>query len=165
MIKLRKLQDKDIPYMLEWMHEQENKFIFQHDFLSTGEDEIREFIKNSYTSINKHFAIVDESDEYLGTISLKNIDYKNRNAEYAISTRSKIRGTGINTIANKLLLEYAFDELELVRVYLNVLSTNVRAKKFYEKNGFIYEGTFKNHILINSCFEDLDWYGILNEKI
>ena len=38
----------------------------------------------------------DQDDEYLGTISLKNIDLKNKNAEYAISTRKKARGTGAN---------------------------------------------------------------------
>ena len=90
MIVLRRLELKDIPYMLEWMHDTETKLIFQNDFLAVDEVKAENFILNSFNDDNKHFAIVDNSnDEYLGTISLKNIDNKNRNAEYAISTRSQ----------------------------------------------------------------------------
>ena len=71
-----------------------------------------------------HFAIVDDkNDEYLGTISLKHIDYKNHNAEYAISTRKKVRGSGIAQKSTELILDYAFNNLDLHKVYLNVLSS------------------------------------------
>lgn len=164
MITLRKLKEKDIPFMAEWMSDKETKKIFQNDFMSMTEEEIRSFINNSFSKNHKHFAIVDDfDDEYLGTISLKNIDYINMNAEYAISSRKKTRGTGINSIATIKILEYAFGELKLKRVYLNVLTSNERAKKFYLKNGFLYEGTFKKHIKINGLYQDLEWYGKVNE--
>lgn len=166
MNNLRKLELKDIPFMLEWMCDDECKNIFQKDFNSIREEQLKDFIENSFSRCNQNFAIVDnEDDEYLGTISLKNIDYKNGNAEYAISTRRKCRGTGINTEATKQLLNYAFNELYLNKVYLNVLSNNSRAIGFYKKIGFKYEGTAKSHILINNKYMDLEWYGILNEQI
>lgn len=166
MKNLRKLELKDIPFMLEWMCDDECKNIFQKDFNSIREEQLKDFIENSFSSCNQNFAIIDEEDnEYLGTISLKNIDYKNRNAEYAISTRKKCRGTGINTEATKQLLNYAFNELHLNKVYLNVLSNNIRAISFYKKIGFKYEGTAKSHILINNNYMDLEWYGIINEQI
>ena len=163
MIKLRKLEKKDIPFMLEWMHDIENEKIFQNDFYSMNEKKCEEFIKNSFTTDNQHFAIVNDlDDEYLGTISLKNINYKNMNAEYAISTRKKIRGTGCALSATKTIIKYGFDELRLNKIYLNVLTSNERAKCFYKKVGFQYEGTFKKHILINNKYEDLEWYGIID---
>lgn len=165
MIRLRKLEEKDVPYMLEWMHDEESKTIFQASFDSMNVQDVIRFVNNSFDEVNQHFAIVnDEDDEYLGTISLKNIDYKNQNAEYAISTRKKSRGTGYNSIASKLLLSYAFDTLKLNRVYLCVLSSNVRAQKFYEKIGFIYEGKFAKHLYQNGEFKDLLWYGVLKEN-
>lgn len=164
MIKIRKLEYKDVPFMLEWMHDEEVKEIFQNDFSSVDENKAKQFIKDSYTSKNIHFAIVDDNDdEYLGTISLKNIDYKNKNAEYAISTRKKARGTGYNTIATQLLITYAFEELKLHKVYLNVLTCNKRAINFYRKIGFSYEGTFKKHLYINGKYMDIDWYGVVND--
>lgn len=150
--------------MIEWMHDEEILSLFQNDFSKMTEEDVRNFIMFSFTKENQHFAIVDnENDEYLGTISLKNINIKNRNAEFAICTRKKIRGCGVNNIAVKLLINYAFNNLKLHKIYLNVLSSNLRAKKFYEKMDFKYEGTFKNHIYIQGKYEDLEWYGIINE--
>lgn len=166
MIVLRKLKLKDIPYMLEWMHDEETNTMFQNDFISVDEEQAKKFIECSFTLENKHFAIVDDVyDEYLGTISLKNIDYKHKNAEYAISTRKKARGTGQNLVATRLLIKYAFDELKLHKIYLNVLANNKRAIKFYLKSGFSYEGTFKEHLYINGVYCDLDWYGVTNEQV
>lgn len=161
MIKLRKLKEKDAPFMLEWMHDSDIAVQFQNDFLSYDKEKVISFIKNSYNEKNQHFAIANEKDEYLGTISLKNIDFYNCNAEYAISTRKNTHRTGINSIATKLILKYAFEGLQLKKVYLNVLSENRRAKKFYLKNGFIYEGTFKKHIMIAHELKDLEWYSII----
>lgn len=39
-------------------------------------EKVKKFIENSFNEENKHFAIVNSSDEYLGTISLKNIPQK-----------------------------------------------------------------------------------------
>lgn len=163
MVRLRKLEEKDVPFMLEWMHDEETREIFQANFADMSEKDVKAFIADSFCEKHKHFAIVDERDEYLGTISLKNIDMKNSNAEYAISTRKVMRGTSASKEATKLLLEYAFCELDLHRVYLCVLCSNIRARKFYEKVGFQYEGTFKEHLFQNGIYQDLLWYGITSE--
>ena len=147
MIILRKLQLKDVPLMLEWMHDEEAKHIFQNNFAEIDDVAAKKFVENSFS-------------EYLGTISLKNIDLKNKNAEYAISTRKKARGTGANQKATESLLKYGFDKLQLHRIYVNVLSSNKRAISFYKKCGFIYEGKFKDHLFIDDRYQDLEWYAI-----
>lgn len=165
MIKIRKLEEKDIGFMLEWMHDHETLSIFQNNFLLVDENAAKKFINNSFSNVEQHFAIVDDNDdEYLGTISLKNINEKNKNAEYAISTRKKARGKGINALATDLILSYGFNELKLHKIYLNVLSTNKRAIGFYKKCGFVYEGTFQEHLYINDKYYDLEWYSIVNHK-
>ena len=63
-----------------------------------------------------------------------------------------------------MLLEIAFHELDLERVYLNVLSDNGRAKRFYEKAGFRYEGRFRKHLKLRGEWRDWDWYSILKEE-
>ena len=80
MIILRKLQLKDVPLMLEWMHDEEAKHIFQNNFAEIDDVAAKKFVENSFREDQQHFAIVDDQDdEYLGTISLKNIDLKNKN--------------------------------------------------------------------------------------
>jgi len=38
---------------------------------------------------------------------------------------------------------YGFEELNLNRIWLRVYDTNPRARKAYEKAGFVYEGTLR----------------------
>ncbi len=143
---LRKLLDKDADKMLEWMHDETVNQNFRFDFAGMTKERALNFIANSFTEENQHFAIVDDSDEYLGTISLKNISTVDKNAEYAIVVRKSFWGTGVAKKATDEILKYAFENLKLHRVYLNVLDENIRANKFYQKYGFIYEGQFKQHL-------------------
>ena len=160
---LRHLEEKDVPFMLEWMHDNEINCNFQTDFASSTMDSVLNFIKNSFDEKNQNFAIADENDEYLGTISLKNVSYKNSNAEYAIVMRKKAQGTGAAMAATQELLKYAFEELKFHKLYLNVLEENVRAQKLYEKCGFVYEGTAVDAVIINGQYRTLKWYGIIRK--
>jgi diamine N-acetyltransferase len=85
---------------------------------------------------NCHYAIADEQDEYMGTISLKEIDRKNARAEYAISCRTKAMGKGYAREATRELFRIAREELGLKQIYLNVYDYNIRAQKMYQKAGF-----------------------------
>ena len=164
-MKLRPLCEKDIPLMLEWMKDAELNHFFRFDATKITENSVREFVKEALNDeCNLHYAVVDASDEYLGTISLKNIDLKNRNAEYAIALRSKAIGIGIARFASEEILRIAFSKLNLEKVYLNVLSYNTRAIAFYEKMGFTFEGEFKKHIMMRQKLEDLKWYARYREE-
>ena len=146
MIRLRRLEEKDIPGMLEWMHDPEINRWFRFDAASMTEERAKKFIAGSFTETNRHYAIADDDDNYLGTISLEDIDRGNGHALYAVSLRAEALGHDIALPATKMLLDIAFRELDLERVYLNVLSDNGRAKRFYEKAGFHYEGCFRKHL-------------------
>ena len=159
---LRRLEKKDAPLMLEWMHDCEINCNFQADFAAATMESVLDFIDESYNGDNRNFAFVDENDEYLGTISLKRISFKNGNAEYAVVTRKKAQGTGAAMRATQEILQYAFEELGLHKVYLNVLEDNVRAQKLYEKCGFVYEGSAVDAVKINGMYKTLKWYGIIN---
>ncbi len=163
-MQLRCLAEKDIPYMLEWMHDEDISKQFKKDMASMNEKAVRTYIqtcKKDEKSV--HFAVVDERDEYLGTVSLKNIDMEDKNAEYAISMRRKAMGSGAAFFATEQIVEYGFKKLGLERIYLNVLSENKRAIRFYEKFGFCFEGEFKKHILIRDELKDLKWFAVLKE--
>lgn len=159
-MKLRKLELKDAEAMLEWMHSKNVVEMLAQNFEDKTIEDCKQFIKNANEdeSTFLHRAICNDEDEYLGTISLKHINMQDRNAEYAISMREKAMGTGASMYGTKEILKYAFDELHLEKVYLNVISENVRAKKFYAKAGFQYEGTAKKHIMIQGKLRDLEWY-------
>lgn len=168
-IRLRELKMEDAPLMLEWMHDKDIQKSFKKNMLGATLEQAEQFCKdamipekiNSGDSI--HFAIADEDDEYLGTISLKNFDIESLNAEYSIATRKKANGVGIAFEASRLLLDRAFNDYGLHRVYLNVFSDNIPAIRLYEKCGFKYEGEFREHIKIGGEYMNWKWYGMLKE--
>ncbi|MCR5397386.1 MAG: GNAT family N-acetyltransferase [Lachnospiraceae bacterium] len=167
MIKLRKLQKKDAPLMLEWMHDVDIQKCFKKNMLNISLFEAQDFCENSNiippqkSGESLHFAIVNEEDEYLGTVSLKDVDLENLSAEYAIATRKIAHGKGVGSTATALVLEKAFNDLGLHRVYLNVLSNNIPAIRLYEKSGFKFEGEFREHIRQDGEYLNWKWYGIL----
>ncbi len=160
-MRLRKILEKDADGMLAWMHSPLSAKVFAKDFNHYTKVDVLNFIQHAaQNNTELHYACVDENDNYLGTVSLKNIDKTNKHAEFAISFLEKSHGTGASTFATIELLRKAFFELDLNKVYLNVLSCNQRAISFYEKIGFQKEGIFKNHIKKNETYCDLVWYAI-----
>ena len=163
--RLRPLMEKDAQYMCEWMKDPSIVCFFRFDASSVSEESCRKFIGSANNDENcRHYAIVNESDEYLGTISLKDIDYTKKQAEYAISTRSCAHGTGASTVATKEIFRIAFEELGLEKVYLNVLVGNLRANGFYRKIGFVFDKIEKNALNIKGVNKDLNWYFINKEE-
>ncbi len=134
---LRDLDLKDAEYMLEWMHDENVNGYLGKDFSQMEMEDCLSFIRDSHSDEkNKHFAIADDGDEYMGTISLKNIDMENKRAEYAISCRSKAMGKGFARKATERLFEIGKESYGLALLYLNVYDYNVRAQRLYEKTGF-----------------------------
>lgn len=168
MIHLRELNLRDAEGMLEWMHDPDIQLGFQTDMMTKTIDDVKAFIKNVQYSLTEgnsmHFAIADEQEEYLGTISLKDISLRHKRAEYAVSLRRQAQGRGIASEATQQLLTLSFQKLGLEKVYLNVLSENIRAIHLYERCGFVYEGTARNHLYLRGEFKTLQWYSILKKE-
>lgn len=88
---------------------------------------------------NLHLALVDENDEYMGTVSLKDIDKINKTAEFANTIRKCAMGKGYSSQAMKMIIEKAFEEYGLESVYWCVSPENKRAVRFYDKNGYMWK--------------------------
>ena len=153
--------------MLEWMHDQEVVVHMAADFMHMTIDDCLQFINksNEDESITLNRAVCTDSDEYLGTISLKNISSLDSNAEYAIVLKRAAIGGGAAKFATMEILKLAFDELNLHKVYLYVRSSNIRAQKFYNKIGFRNEGVFLDHVKNKKGdFENLIWLALLKDE-
>ena len=72
-------------------------------------------------------------------------------------------GKGYGTEAMKLVLRFAFVELGLHRVSLDVFEYNPRGVKSYEKAGFRHEGRVREMILRDGRRSDVFFMGVLRE--
>lgn len=135
---LRKLKVEDAPLMIEWMHDESVISGLQPElFRNKTIEDCEEFILECQDdSKSCHMAIVNECDEYLGTVSLKKIDSEYKDAEFAIVLRSSAQGKGYASKAMKEIMEMAFGKYGLDEVYWNVLQKNAAAIKLYERCGY-----------------------------
>ncbi|MFE3324706.1 GNAT family N-acetyltransferase [Streptomyces sp. NPDC059176] len=86
--------------------------------------------------------VVDRSTGALvGEVVLYEWDRRNLSCSFRTLIGPGGRNRGLGTEATRLIVGYAFDQLGLNRVSLGVFDFNPRARRAYEKAGFVAEGT------------------------
>lgn len=149
---------------LEWANLPELRLL-SGTLYPVSEFEHKLWIENkSISSSEKVFLIKEKSSlEDIGTIGLRNIDWTSRNAELWIKignteyisglSKNGMRGYGGDAV--KTLCSFCFNSMNLHKIYLHVFESNERAKRCYEKVGFIIEGTLKEHHFSNGRYENV----------
>ncbi|WP_051205601.1 GNAT family N-acetyltransferase [Butyrivibrio sp. FC2001] len=132
-MRLRRLERKDAPLMLEWMHDDNVTEHMHKDFKSKTINDCISFIECN-DSNNIHRAIADDFDQYMGTVSLKKIS--SNDAEFGIAIRECAMGKGYSQYGMKEMLEIGFKDYSLKSVYWCVDIDNKRALRFYDKQGY-----------------------------
>lgn len=160
---LRRLELKDAPLMLEWMHDTSVVGLLRTNFASKTIEDCKQFIKNSLDdSKDLHLAIASDEDEYMGTVSLRDIE--NGSAEFAITVRTKAMSRGYSWFGMEAILKKAFEELNLDCVYWCVSRKNTRAVRFYDKHNFHEALDIPAEVLKRyEGIEDLKWYSVLRD--
>lgn len=158
MTHLRCLRPEDAPLMLEWMHDPEVVQYMRGHFASKTVEDCRRFIAEAARdTMNIHRAVADEQDIYLGTVSLKNLDKDNGQAEFAICMRRCAHGKGQARAAMQAILQLGFQELNLRRIYWCVDPDNLRARRFYQKQWY-------QPLTLQPDAQNLLWYEIWQNK-
>ena len=127
------------------------------------EEEYNQLIHSEKDAV---FAIVDKkTNVHIGNVGLYAINWVARSAEYRIVIgEKKYHGKGIGTEAAKLVVEYAFDKLNLNKVFLGVNAENKGAIKSYKNAGFIEEGKARQEIYRNGKYYDAVTMSILRKE-
>lgn len=112
------------------------------------------------------FAIRDfDSDTVIGFIGLFELYKTHGDALVAIALgERKFWGNGYGTDAMRVMMRYAFNELNLRRLGLIVFEYNSRAIRSYEKVGFIHEGRVRDAMLRDGKRWDYLFMGILRDE-
>ena len=167
MFKLRELERSDIPMLNKWRNQPELIRLLGAPFRYINDEVDYAWFDNYMCSRNTcvRCAILNDEDEFIGLVSLTNIDMLNQSAEFHIMIGSKeSHHKGAGTYATKKILEHAFYNLNIQRVELTVLNNNTIAIDFYEKIGFVKEGTKRQAVYKNGEFTDMHVYSILKSE-
>jgi len=106
-----------------------------------------------------------EDDRLIGDIGLGGLDWASGNAWVGIGIGERVYwGRGYGTEAMRLILRFAFEELNLNRVSLDVFEYNPRAIRSYEKAGFTVEGRQRKALRRAGQSYDVIYMGILRSE-
>lgn len=107
-----------------------------------------------------------EDNRLLGDINLDVInDWGSRDSFVGLGIYNREDwGKGYGTDAMKILLRFAFTELNLRHVNLTVFEYNPRAIRSYEKAGFQHAGRLRGYLLKDGKRWDMLYMGILSEE-
>ena len=104
-------------------------------------------------------------DSCLGHVGLYKVDHRVGSAEFAILLGDRTWwGKGVGKACTVFAIDYAFTQLNLRRVYLEVLATNERAAGLYRKLGFKDEGRLRQHQYKNGAHVDVLMMGLLRDE-
>jgi diamine N-acetyltransferase len=129
----------------------------------TKEGNRQYWIKCWADASRRDFVVLDMESRHVGNCGLCAIDFRRKKCEMWMYLGSD-QGKGIGSIAVTKLIAIAFEDMGLERVYLRVLATNIRATRFYEKLGFVFEGRWREDTIVDDIRVDSLWYSMLKEE-
>lgn len=104
------------------------------------------------------------SDKLIGSCQLHSVQLVHHSAELQIRIGDQQeRSKGYGTEAVRLLLKFAFCDLNLHRVALQVFHNNLSAIRVYKKVGFVQEGVLRQAAYIDGEYVDIIMMGMLDE--
>jgi RimJ/RimL family protein N-acetyltransferase len=159
-LRLRAIERADLPRFHEWLNDPEIT------------DGLAIYLPLSMLEEEKWFDRAMEGDEeqrplaieipngkewlMIGNAGLLQLEWTNRCSEFGLFIGDKSRwdrGYGTETV--QLMLRHAFQTLNLNRIYLRVHANNARARRSYEKAGFVLEGTLREAVYRDGEYRDV----------
>jgi len=162
---LRPVEERDLPLLARWRNAPENRRFFFSPFLINPGGQKR-WYDELLADRNRLILMVDTIDGCtVGMIGLDKIDWRNQEAESGLFLLDpEQRGQGYAEEAALLMTNYAFDELNLHRLYAVVYDFNEGVIALCEFFGFQREGVLRQAAYSGGKFHDKVILGLLREE-
>jgi RimJ/RimL family protein N-acetyltransferase len=170
-VRLRPIEKDDLPRYVKWFSDPDLRgTISLHLPLSQAQEEkwFEESLKIHDRNTQSWAIDVQPADMavgpwvHVGGCGLHSIDWRSRAAELGIVIGARdYWGRGYGTDAVQTLAGWAFDTLNLNRVFLRVFADNARAIRCYEKVGFQHEGRLRQDNFNQGAYRDTLFMGLL----
>jgi len=167
-IYLRPLEPENGPEVAPWFREAEFGGRFASG-LTVSEEAARHQIE-TLTRDERQVGLavaLRADDRLVGAIRLHSLNPQRRSAGYrlALAPASSFRGAAAAAReATGLVLAYAFDTLNLNRVYVHLLASDRAARSRYAASGFTEEGILRQEALRDGRYEDVAVMALLREE-
>ncbi len=162
-VAIRKFDMSDVDLKVKWINdEKNNKYL--HYALPLYADKTAEWWEKTKDADGRLDLTILYNDEPVGLIGLLGIDKVNKKAEYYVCLgEHSCKGKGVAKAASRLLVKYAFEVLDLNKVYLYTEEENIPAQRLFESLGFRKEGLLIDDLIYNGRKVNRFVYGLLKD--
>jgi RimJ/RimL family protein N-acetyltransferase len=157
------LSNEHLALVSKWNFDPEVNEFFSGRFPNNSQEQ-EIWLQNQLNKADKKKLIIIENNTNtaIGMIGIMKIDHVNKNCEIGITIGEKsFWGKYHSYDALNISLKFLFHQLQMHCVYATVLSSNLRALKFFKKNNFENNGFLREAIFRNDKFENLQFLSLI----
>ena len=159
--KLRKLESKDLTTILAWRNHDDIRKWMVNTSIIDYEDHLEWFMRNRSHS-DRHFFVFEYQEQLEGYVSFQKIE-NSRAYEWGFYIKPNTK-KGMGVLLGEVSLEFAFRQLNIAKIFGQVLSFNQKSIKFHQKLGFSQEGVLRKHFTDERGEFDMFQFGILQSE-
>lgn len=163
-VRLEPLRPEHLPLVMSWVNDREVMQYFANRQATITEDDERRFLERLLASPTDRAWSIFAGDDYAGQCSLNQIYRPAANARGFIALRRDMQGAGVGSAALMLLLQKAWTELDLHKVWLIVRRDNRRGQALYLRLGFEFEGVLRDEYCVSGQYFDMVRMGALRPR-
>lgn len=152
MIKLRKIEPSDLPFLYQWENDA-TMWADSDTHNPLSRHDLHQYIENTTGDIYRDGQlrlIIEDSQlstKIVGCIDLFDFDARNRKAAIGMYISPDARGNGVGKQAVQLLEDYAFGFLHLRMLYAIISVHNTPCSHIYEQMGYSPSSLLKDWTL------------------
>ena len=164
-IRLRPLTEADLPLKVKWYNDPavRKTLVVDEVFqLAKTKNWFRTLAENN---TRMDFMVESLDGTAFGITGLIDIDQKNRTAQcYCVIGEKEYWGKGLGTEIHSVLFQWAFEILDIEKIWAHIRTNNPAIFRVVEKLGFVKEGTLRKDKIVDGQRIDLYHIGLLRDE-
>ena len=163
-VTLRPLRPDDQDRLLAWRNAPEVSAYMYSDHAISPEEHARWFAGIAGDD-RRDYRIIEADGDPVGLANFYDIDRAQGRASWAFYLADpSVRGKGVGGVVEYLMIERAFGELGLRKLWCEVLASNEAVWKLHLKYGFVQEARFRAHVVKGGEPKDVLGLGLLADE-
>lgn len=165
-ITLVPLEPKDMEAMAPFFADVKEIYYYLPDTLLPRNLKQLEHMMEDWNDGKENFVFACRFEgDTIGLVTLSDVDAVSGHAELGVMlAEPAYRGRGLANEAMRLMMDYAFSELRLHRLYARVAVDNEASLRLFRQLGFKEEGTMREAMRRGGAYVDLLFFGLLEDE-
>lgn len=152
--RLREMEENDLTMVLEWRNQKRvRENMYSNHLIS--EEEHRQWYA-TLDRVTNEYLVFEFDEQPVGLSYFNRLNPIHKRAEWGFYLGGTDLPRGTGTLMGLLSLDYGYEQLELIKIYGEVLDYNQASQKLFERLGFNQDGVLRQHFS-----RDDQWFDVV----